>query len=200
MRTASRIGILSLLLVGGCMTTPSDGSPRVQTSSQANRENVQGAVQAPLRDVNVLRTKIPEVLLVALADPYARPRRLSCREITALELPLEDALGPDLDQPPPDGESLGEQGREGALGMVAGAASDIIPFRSWVRKLTGAERHDKLVQRAIMAGMVRRAYLKGLGESKGCKPPATPMHRAEPPPVITQGFRPRYPIKPPTDD
>lgn len=199
MRTASQIAALSLLLLGGCMTTRSDGSPRVQTSSEANRENVQGAVQAPLRDVNVLRTKIPEVLLVSLADPYARPRRLSCRELTALALPLEAALGPDLDQPPPEGESWGEQGKEGALGMVAGAASDIIPFRSWVRKLTGAERHDKLVQQAIMAGMVRRAYLKGLGESRGCNPPVTPMHKGSPPPVITQGFKPRYPIKPPSD-
>lgn len=197
MRTATVIGALSLLLLGGCMTTRSDGSPRVQTSSEANRENIQGAVKAPLRDVNVLRTKIPEVLLLAMADPYARPRRLSCRDVTALLLPLEDALGPDLDQPPPEGDSLSEQGREGALGMMAGAASDMIPFRSWVRKLTGAERHDRLVQQAIMAGMVRRGYLKGLGESKGCKPPATPMHKAEPPPVVRQEIKPRYPARPP---
>ena len=45
-----------------------------------------------------------------------------------------------------------------------------------MRKLSGAERHDKLVQAAIIAGFTRRAYLKGLGETKGCNPPATPSH------------------------
>jgi hypothetical protein len=78
---------------------------------------------------------------------------------------------------------------------VAGTAQDVIPFRSWVRKLTGAERHDKLVQQAIMAGAVRRGYLKGLGESKGCMPPATPSHDKTPPPPPTQGFKPRYPTR-----
>jgi hypothetical protein len=77
---------------------------------------------------------------------------------------------------------------------MASAASDVIPFRGWVRKLTGAERHDKLVQSAITAGAVRRAYLKGLGEAKGCNPPATPSHQLAGAPVIEQGFKPRYPI------
>ncbi|HEY3696315.1 MAG TPA: hypothetical protein VGL30_11760, partial [Phenylobacterium sp.] len=36
--------------------------------------------------------------------------------------------------------------------------------------------HDHLVQSAIVAGAVRRAYLKGLGEARGCEPPATPSH------------------------
>ena len=47
-------------------------------------------------------------------------------------------------------------------GLSSGAASDVIPFRGWIRKLSGAERHDKYVQAAITAGAVRRAYLKGL--------------------------------------
>ena len=192
MRTLATVGVVTLLSLGGCMTTPKDGSPRVQTTSDANREDIQGAVAAPLRDVNVLRTKIPEVLLEALADPYARPKRLNCQILTDMVQPLDDALGPDLDHPPGPGDSLGEQGRDGALGFVAGAASDVIPFRSWVRKLTGAERHDKLVQQSIMAGAVRRGYLKGLGESRGCHPPATPMHKAEPPPVVSQKIKPRY--------
>ena len=187
--------LATTLALGACTTTRGDGSPRVQTTSEANRESLQGAVAAPLRDVNVLRTKIPPVLLEAIPDPYARPRKLNCQALYAMVKPLDDALGPDLDLDPEPDETLAEQGREGALGLVAGAASDVIPFRSWVRRLTGAERHDKLVQQAIKAGSVRRAYLKGLGESKGCHPPATPQHKppqaaAEPP---HKG--PRYPIR-----
>jgi hypothetical protein len=92
-----------------------------------------------------------------------------------------------------------------ALGAVASAAQDMIPMRGWVRKLTGAERHDRLVQSAVASGAVRRAYLKGLGEARGCDPPATPQHKPPPePPVVDPGMppprdpygprKPRFPI------
>ena len=70
-------------------------------------------------------------------------------------------------------------------------------MRGWVRKLSGAERHDRLVQTAITSGHVRRAYLKGLGESRGCNPPATPQHlgavKIEP---AFKDRKPRYPTRP----
>lgn len=188
-----------MLLVSGCMTTRSDGSPQVQTSSDANRENVQGAMSAPLRDVNVLRTKIPQVLLEAMADPYERPMPATCSKITALVVELNGALGDDLDEPNENDESLTIRGRSAALGAVAGLASDVIPFRGWVRKLSGAERHDQLVAAAITAGAVRRGYLKGLGESRNCRPPAIPSHVLTGSPVIEQDVRsklkPRYPTR-----
>jgi hypothetical protein len=185
------------LLAAGCAATGrADGSARVQTSSEAKRESLGGAVSAPLRDVNVLRTKIPPVLLEAMADPYRRPTPASCAELLAQIEPLEAALGADLDAPATDEDvDVMERGRGAALGAVAGAASDIIPFRGWVRKLTGAERHDKLVQGAITAGGVRRAYLKGLGEARGCPPPATPSHLLTGSPVPSQELKPRYPVR-----
>src|SRR5688572_1035342 len=111
------LACLSLLALasglGGCMTTRADGSPQVQTSAQAKTENVQGAVTAPLRDLNVLRTKIPEVLLQALADPYARPARpVTCARLVGLIRPLDETLGPDIDLP--SGED-GDQRRNAAL-------------------------------------------------------------------------------------
>jgi hypothetical protein len=145
-----------------------------------------------------LRTKIPDPLLVAMADPYGRPpRNGKCADLVALVEPLDDALGDDLDTPPEAQPGLSQRGRGSVLGLAAGAASDAIPFRSWVRKLTGAERHDELVQRAILAGAVRRAYLKGLGEARGCNPPATPSHVKAGSEVPSQAIRPRYPIHTP---
>ena len=190
------IPLSSLALLAACTTAPADGSPEIQTRSAANRESVQGAVVSPLRDVNVLRTKIPQVLLDAMADPYALPEPANCARITGMILPLNGALGADLDEPAQDENDLMVRGRGVALGAVAGAASGLIPFRGWVRKLSGAERHDSLVAAAINAGAVRRAYLKGLGESRGCKPPARPsrdlVERQEPMP---ETLKPRYPIR-----
>ncbi|MEO8113709.1 MAG: hypothetical protein ABI655_04980 [Phenylobacterium sp.] len=187
--------IAACLGLAACTTLPADGSPRVQTTSQANRENLKGAASAPLRDLNLLRTKIPEALLAAMADPYQRPKSTKCAQLIALLKPLNDALGADLDKVSVDEDDLLEKGRETALGAVAGVAADAIPFRGWVRKLSGAERHDKYVQAAISAGAVRRAYLKGLGESKGCLPPATPSHELAGAPVMTQEFKPRFPVR-----
>jgi hypothetical protein len=98
---------------------------------------------------------------------------------------LEAALGEDLDLPSTPGHrNLLEQGRtladDAAVGAVRHAAEDLIPYRSWVRKLTGAEKYSRLVTSAITAGIVRRAYLKGLGEAKGCPAPSTPMRPLPP--------------------
>lgn len=187
--------LCALLALDGCTTTRADGSPKVETTSEANRENLSGVAKAPLRDLNLLRTKIPEVLLQAMADPYERPTTGSCVELTTLLKPMNEALGADLDVPSVDQDDLLDKGRNSAFGAMAGAASDVIPFRGWVRRLTGAERHDRLVQAAIVAGAVRRAYLKGLGEAKGCNPPATPSHELAGTPVKDQSMKPHYPIR-----
>ena len=183
--------------LAACTTTSGKDPDRVQTTNQAERENLTGAVGAPLRDLNVLRTKIPLVLLEAMADPYYRPpaKKLSCGEIDALLEPLDQALGADLDEPSKDSDDLVVKGRGTVLGAVAGATSGVIPFRGWIRKLSGAEKHDSYVEAAITAGAVRRGYLKGLGESKGCPPPATPSHMLAGAPVIDQSLHPRYPTR-----
>ncbi|WP_372786405.1 hypothetical protein [Phenylobacterium sp.] len=196
MRHAALPALLTAALaLGACTTTRSDGSPKVETTNEANRGSFKGAAESPLRDLNVLRTKIPSVLLQAVADPYERPTVKGCAQLNILLKPLNDALGADLDAPEPDQDDLMGRGKETAFGFMAGAASDVIPFRGWIRKLTGAERHDRLVQQAITAGAVRRAYLKGLGEAKGCDPPATPSHQLAGAPVVDQSMKPKYPIR-----
>jgi hypothetical protein len=183
---------------------------RIRSTNEANRDGISGAMSAPLRDVNIVRTKIPRVLLEAMDDPYQRPSQADCRSLIALVAPLDLALGEDIDRnPPAENEDLTDRGRkaagQAALGAIASTAQDMIPMRGWVRKLTGAERHDRLVQSAITSGNVRRAYLKGLGEARGCNPPATPQHKPPTvPPVVDPGMppprdpygprKPRFPI------
>jgi hypothetical protein len=76
--------------------------------------------------------------------------------------------------PMPSWQKRGEYVQKGSAAvqqqsseMVKGQV-DIIPYRGWVRKLSGAERHAKKVDQAYQAGKLRRAYLKGLGLVMGC--------------------------------
>ncbi|HZZ68320.1 MAG TPA: hypothetical protein VFE18_09115 [Phenylobacterium sp.] len=183
------------LALSACVTEPDNGSPKVQTTAEADRSGVKGVAESPLRDLNVLRTKIPEVLLHAMADPYERPGLGRCADLVERLKPLNEALGEDLDVTSKEGEQgMMAKGKTTALTVASGAASDVIPFRGWIRKLSGAEQHDRYVQAAITAGAVRRAYLKGLGEAKGCDPPATPSHELAGTPIIDQTMKPKYPI------
>jgi hypothetical protein len=168
----------------------------IQTTEQANRNGVTGAVMSPLRDLNAIRTRIPMILLVASQDPYARPRPATCPGILAIVRELDEALGADLDEPPsPDQRDLTERSEGLAIDALGSTVRGVMPLRFWVRRLTGAEQHDREVAAAIVAGEVRRAYLKGLGESRGCLPPATPRHLANPPPPPDPPRSgPRYPI------
>lgn len=156
---------------------PPSAENRLKTSDQVKKGSVEGAVTTPLRDLGVMKVDIPQVLIDALEDPYLRPpRNAKCPQLIALIRPLNEVLGPDIDTIPGDDPGMGQRGKTTALGVAGDLAGGAIPFRGVVRKLSGAEGHDKLVSAAIIAGHTRRAYLKGLGEARGCGPPATPSH------------------------
>jgi len=152
------------------------------TAKGAAREGVQlqKAVEAPLADLNLVREKIPAVLEAAVKAPYALPSQRDCPALANEVRALDDALGADLDTPPTAANpGLVERGTnmvgDAANDALRGAAESVIPFRGWVRKLDGAERHSKEVAAAIAAGSVRRAFLKGVGQTLGCAAPAAPL-------------------------
>ena len=148
------------------------------------KEGVKGAVEAPFADVNMVRTKIPKVLLFAEEAPYARPDPASCRNIAAEVTDLDDALGEDLDAHDVDTstENARNGRRAGEVMVIAmrDTAEDFIPLRSWVRRLSGAQAHDNQVRAAVYAGRARRAYLKGVGQTMRCRYPAAPRGGASP--------------------
>ena len=140
---------------------------------------VGAAATAPLDDLNLRRQYIPTVLLQAEASPYDLRTLNHCSTIGAEIARLNEALGPDTDEPPaPDGSSLGERASDAAskaaLDAIRDASTDFIPGRSWIRRLSGAEQHSRHVQAAIQAGRMRRAFLKGVGMHRNCAPPAAP--------------------------
>ena len=147
--------------------------------STQTRPNLRDAVTAPLDDLNLKHVEIPDVLERAVASPYDMTGLTRCEPIAAEVGRLDAALGPDLDEPrPPDTRTRGEKLKQAAGDAVVGAVEDetrsVLPFRGWVRKLSGAERRDKRVAAAINAGKIRRGYLKGAGMRMNCAPPAAP--------------------------
>jgi hypothetical protein len=141
--------------------------------SCANGEkNVRDAATTPLSDLNVVRADIPPVLAAAQKAPYTAPADKSCAALTTDVQALDAALGADLDAPATGSNpSLIERGANDAL---RNTAEGVIPFRGWVRKISGAERYSREVAAAIAAGTIRRAYLKGIAQAGGRQPPASP--------------------------
>lgn len=190
------VGVVVLLAVSKGAAQPAQEPPPAQLHSpdRAGSANMQNAAEAPLHDLNLVRQKIPPVLLAALADPYARPQPPTCRGLADQVRALTGALGGDFDAPyNPQAPSLTTQ-RGIALTLAHGAAESLLPFAGFVRTLSGAQKHDQLVIEVITAGSVRRGYLKGLGEAHGCPAPAVPSHFAYAAPPYQEERKPEYPI------
>ncbi|MDI7774664.1 hypothetical protein [Asticcacaulis sp. EMRT-3] len=134
---------------------------------------------APLSDLNLKRQAIPDILVKAITKPYDLSGLDNCAAISAEVSELDVLLGADFDEPPaPDSSTMSQKGQRmanhAAIGAVRNAARSIIPFRGFMRQVTGADKHQKEMDTAIQAGKVRRAYLKGVGMNKNCAPPAAP--------------------------
>lgn len=152
-------------LLAGCAVSPS-----------ASR--IENAATAPLVDLNLLQQVIPEVLQAARKAPYGPPDAGGCPALQAEISALDEALGPDLDAPASDTRpSLVERGTtlagDTAVGALQRTAEGLLPFRGWMRKLSGAEQRSREVAASIAAGGVRRAFLKGLRQAQGCPVPAS---------------------------
>lgn len=138
-----------------------------------DQTRVTDAATIPLNDLNLVHAEIPPVLISALRHPYAVPTELDCISLEDKIDKLDLALGPDLDTPDSaEHPSLIERGidrvKSSAVDNIRDTTENVIPFRGWVRKLSGAERYSKKVAAAITAGSIRRAFLKGVLVVKVC--------------------------------
>ncbi len=168
--------LASLLVVASALAACA--SPDAKRADSAQQQLTQAAT-TPLSDLNLVRAEIPAVLAAAQKGPYALPADRSCGGLSTEVQALDAALGADLDTPPTaTNPGLVERGGaavgNAAVGAVRSAAEGVVPFRGWVRKLTGAEQYSKDVAAAIAAGTIRRAFLKGVGQANGCVGAAAP--------------------------
>jgi hypothetical protein len=143
------------------------------------KDTFRDAATAPLEDLNLKTKGVPEALARARSDPYDIAGLDRCEAIAEEIGRLDGALGRDLDEaPPPDdrtrGQKLGGAVKDLGVAGVRTETQSVLPFRGWIRKLTGADAAQKKRDAAIQAGRIRRGYLKGVGMRMNCAPPAAP--------------------------
>nr|WP_315476678.1 hypothetical protein [uncultured Undibacterium sp.] len=129
------------------------------------------AITSPLSDFNLMRTEIPAVLISARKAPYAFPADAGCIWFTTEIKGLNFVLGPDLDDVKldADGNVVERELGNATVNALKSFTEGFVPFRAWVRRLTGADSHAREVAAAGMAGIVRRSYLKGVAHARVCR-------------------------------
>ena len=136
--------------------------------AQQEEPDIRDVAETPLEDIGAKTEEIPVVLNNAVSDPYASEGLTTCNDIVAEIARLDTVLGEDYDV-------AGKQDTGLSVGKAAkSVVGSIIPFRGIVREVSGAAGDERKARAAWTAGMVRRGYLKGLGQSRGCDYPARP--------------------------
>lgn len=164
------IAVAALALVSACSTG----------RTADTRRGVTDAAYTPLRDVNIIRPEIP-LILRNLQYPYSTATLADCTAVTREIGQLDAVLGPESYQPGPNRNIWDRSGdfvEEQTIEVARDTAEDLIPFRSWVRRISGASRAEREALRAVANGQQRRTFLRGYGASLGCPsmiPPPPPQ-------------------------
>lgn len=164
------LGSALLLLIALPTTASAQGNPQPAPT-------VEDVITRPLADVNLKRKDVPAELLAIRDHPYASTRLTNCATIIGEIEKLNAVLGPDFDEVEVD--EAARKRKEGVANAAGGLVSSLIPFRSLVREISGAGRADRDYREALYAGVVRRGYLKGLGQARNCPAPARPLQPLE---------------------
>lgn len=177
MRWTAKAGTTLLL----CIAAPSAAGAQTAeppTKDQSGKHEagpLEQVVTKPLRDTNIIKPKVAPLLEQALKNPYATTDIKTCPQIAGAVRDLDAALGDDFDIPAPPGKEDEQAGL--ALAAAGVFVGGILPASGLIREVSGANKAQKHAAAAVLAGSVRRGFLKGFGASKGCKPPAAPKAR-----------------------
>ena len=159
-----RMTMLLAAVLAAAPAVAQDKKPdRPMTDTNVTAKDV---ATTPLDDLNVSKKEIPHVLQIAQQDPYSTQGLRSCPAIAAQVTALNAVLGDDYDT----AQRKSAKVSPGALGKAVVGA--FIPFEGIIREVSGARAHQAGVQAAVVAGAVRRAFLKGVGQTRGCRYPA----------------------------
>ncbi len=164
-------------------STTADVTGKVGSMAKDSGSSLVQKASQPLNDLNLLENRIPPVLTAAAQKgAYAAPADASCAALLAELGELDAALGPDIDAPAVPGSDpslvvqavgyVGQKAVDSVSTTVNTVVDGVLPLRSWVRKLSGAERYSSEVAAAVSAGRIRRPFLKGWARASKCQLPS----------------------------
>ncbi|HUQ13164.1 MAG TPA: hypothetical protein VM055_02710 [Novosphingobium sp.] len=166
MRTRVVAGVAGLALMAALSAQPC----LAQTAVDPANVTAEDVAMSPFADVGLSKKAIPVVLKTAMARPYDLTGIKSCVGFTTAIMDLDVALGADIDVA--FGKTADEKMGNSAGAVAKSVIGSFIPFRGVIRELSGANAHQREWDRALYAGAARRAFLKGMGEQRGCAYPA----------------------------
>lgn len=159
--------VISAFCLAGALLA-STAVAHAQTAVDPSNPNAGDVVTKPLQDINIKKDEIPPILLQVRDKPYDMAGLRRCQDIQANIQNLDEVLGDDIDV------ASGGKGGMNVGRIAQSIVGSLIPFGGVIREISGANENRRQWELAIYAGSVRRAFLKGIGQSRGCAYPARP--------------------------
>lgn len=165
----------SVLALGACASNkadkePVEPGPTTGERFSETRKGIGEAAITPFKDVGLIKPEAPK-MLSDIKYPYEMGALANgCAQVT-YEIGALDALLGSESYQPKGRKGMDDAALDAAQNATidaAGGAMDLIPFRSWVRKASGAEKAERDQARAIEMGQTRRSFLRGYGAAMGC--------------------------------
>lgn len=142
-------GMLAAGLVAGCASAPPKGG--------------QAGASSPGQSLGLIGPTTPDLLAAVRKAPYATPTSSGCAAIWADVAALDEVLGPDVDAPAAPERRVSS--------LVTSTVVGFVPYRGVIRFVGGASRKERARAQAVLAGMARRGYLRGLAQAGSCARP-----------------------------
>lgn len=168
MRSGSvEFGLMLAVLAAACGAAT---TATAQTAVDPSNMRITDIVLQPLTELNLRHPRIALILASAQVSPYTLDKLDSCSKITDEVFALDGALGADIDTA--ERTPVATRFANGAGRIARSMIMSFVPFHSVVREVSGASARQHTYERALYAGSARRAFLKGVGEERGCAYPA----------------------------
>ena len=154
--------LASALGLQACATTPASKTPPPEARGRGPDDG----------DMLGLAGRTPPPVLSAIGRrAYVPTPGADCEAMAKEIAALDQVLGPDIDQDAPE-DTAHKAGR-----LATGAVRGLIPYRWALRWMVRADKRDSAFQEAVLGGVARRAFLKGVRLERGC--PASPPPEAD---------------------
>ncbi|GGI80978.1 hypothetical protein GCM10007973_16880 [Polymorphobacter multimanifer] len=172
--TTATFAAAMALLLGAAAATAQTADPKDKGSDKINDgdralDTMENIATKPLKDLNLMKKKVPPELEAMMENPYALTGLKTCRQYAAEVTKITEMVGPDVDSAEARADKKKQTPAEFAFGATEAIAGSLIPFAGVIRFVSGAQKRERYAQAAVYAGTVRRSYIKGTARAKGCK-------------------------------